>query len=291
MRLSDEDLRGRTIITADGQVLGEIAALLFESDAWRIESLRAKLGSDIADQLGADRGMFHAGRIEIPIRMVQSVGDTIVLSVPVDGLRKALPKDTPVKVEDAPATGPASSRLKRDGKDVEPEQETGAGLMNEDRDVSNFEKLATKTKERLIASKDKSMEWLHSAIDASAEQLEKAGDFTREEGKRASSYLKRDLAATRVDFVRARESISRGVSPSRVSAGFVSLAAHLLGSTGDMFRGWATRSEVALACSAGEISGPGRLTCTHCGTELNLERSDRIPPCAKCQQTAFRKSY
>lgn len=95
MRLSDENLRGRTIIAADGQVVGEIIALFLESDAWRVESLQARLSKNIADQIGADRSMFHAGTLEIPVRMVQSVGDTVVLSVPIDGLRQVLPTDTP----------------------------------------------------------------------------------------------------------------------------------------------------------------------------------------------------
>ena len=69
--------------------------------------------------------------------------------------------------------------------------------MNEDRDISNFEKLASKTREQLIASKETSLEWLHMAVDASADQLEKAGDFSKEEGERAGRFLKRDLAATR----------------------------------------------------------------------------------------------
>lgn len=163
--------------------------------------------------------------------------------------------------------------------------------MNEDREISNFEKLASKTKEQLIAGKDKSMEWLHIAVDASAEQLEKAGDFSKEEGERAGRFLKRDLAATRVDFVRARDAINRGLSPSRVSDGFVGLASHLFGSMGEMFQGWATKSEEALAFNTGEVSGPGTLTCTDCGTELNMVQSSRIPPCPKCHKTDFRKSY
>jgi sporulation protein YlmC with PRC-barrel domain len=56
-----------------------------------VESLRVKLRKDIADQLGASRTMFHAGTVEIPIRLVQSVGDAVVLSVPVGGLREVLP--------------------------------------------------------------------------------------------------------------------------------------------------------------------------------------------------------
>jgi sporulation protein YlmC with PRC-barrel domain len=101
MRLSDENLRGRIIIAADGQVVGEIGALFLESETWRVVSLQAKLGKEIADQIGADRGMFHAGTLEIPVRIVQSVGDTVVLSVPIDGLREVLPKDGPAKVDSA----------------------------------------------------------------------------------------------------------------------------------------------------------------------------------------------
>lgn len=50
-----------------------------------------KLRKDIADRLGADRGAFRAGTLEIPVRLIQSTGDTVVLSVGVDDLRQVLP--------------------------------------------------------------------------------------------------------------------------------------------------------------------------------------------------------
>ena len=91
MRLSDENLRGRTVIGADGQAVGEVAALFLDSEAWAIQSLQIKLRKEIADRLGASRSVFHAGTVEIPIRLIQSVGDAVVLSVAVDGLRQVLP--------------------------------------------------------------------------------------------------------------------------------------------------------------------------------------------------------
>ena len=91
MRLSDENLRGRTVIAADGQAIGEVAALFLDSEAWGIQSLQVRLRKEIADQIGASRNLFHAGPVEIPIRLIQSVGDAVVLSVPVDGLRQVLP--------------------------------------------------------------------------------------------------------------------------------------------------------------------------------------------------------
>ncbi|MFE8599701.1 PRC-barrel domain-containing protein [Archangium violaceum] len=91
MRLSDDNLRGRTVISSDGLAIGEISTLFLDSEAWRVESLQVRLRKEIADRLGADRSMFHAGALEIPIRMIHSVGDAVVLSVEVDGLRQVLP--------------------------------------------------------------------------------------------------------------------------------------------------------------------------------------------------------
>ena len=96
MRLSDDNLRGRTIIGADGQVIGEITALFLDSDAWKVESLQVKLRKEVADQIGADRSAFRAGALEIPVHMIQAAGDTVVLLVPVDALRAAPSTDQPV---------------------------------------------------------------------------------------------------------------------------------------------------------------------------------------------------
>jgi sporulation protein YlmC with PRC-barrel domain len=91
MRSSDENIRGRTMVAADGHVLGEVSGLFLDSDAWRVESLQVALRKDVADQLGAHRSVFHAGALELPVGMVQSVCATVVLSVALDGLRAVLP--------------------------------------------------------------------------------------------------------------------------------------------------------------------------------------------------------
>lgn len=92
MRLSDEGLRGRTVIASDGLAIGVIAMLFLDADSWRVESLQVKLRNDVADRLGADRSWLHAGVVEIPIRIVQSVGDAVILGVALDDLREVLPE-------------------------------------------------------------------------------------------------------------------------------------------------------------------------------------------------------
>jgi sporulation protein YlmC with PRC-barrel domain len=93
MQISDDELRGRPVITADGQVLGEIKRLFLDTDRLNVTGLLIEMRKGSADQLGASRSMFHAAAIELPIGAVQSIGETVVLSVRLDELRGAAPHD------------------------------------------------------------------------------------------------------------------------------------------------------------------------------------------------------
>ncbi|HEX3759138.1 MAG TPA: PRC-barrel domain-containing protein [Kofleriaceae bacterium] len=89
MRLSDDSLRGRTVISADGNAIGAVVELFINSSDWRVESIRIELKKDIADRIGASRTLLHRGTIELPVSFIQSVGDAVVLSIDVEKLREA----------------------------------------------------------------------------------------------------------------------------------------------------------------------------------------------------------
>ena len=90
MRIFDDNLRKRKVIAADGHAVGEVVDSLIDTDTWHVESLQIKLRKEAADQIGANRGMFHAGMIDVPVRVVQSVGDAVVLTVPLSEIREVL---------------------------------------------------------------------------------------------------------------------------------------------------------------------------------------------------------
>jgi len=92
MQISDEQLRGRTVIAADGQAIGEVAALYIDTSTWATIALQIKLSKAAAEQLGATHGLLRAATFELPVRLVQSVGDTVLLSVPTLELRQNLPE-------------------------------------------------------------------------------------------------------------------------------------------------------------------------------------------------------
>lgn len=88
MRLSDDNLCGRTVICADGNAIGSVAELFITAD-WRVEAIRVELRNDIADRIGATRTLLHRGTLELPVGFIQSVGDAVVLTIAVDQLREA----------------------------------------------------------------------------------------------------------------------------------------------------------------------------------------------------------
>jgi sporulation protein YlmC with PRC-barrel domain len=91
MQLSDEHFRGRTVIAADGQTIGDVGALMIDTSAWTIVALQIKLQKAVAEQLGAARHILRAATLELPVRMIQSVGDAVLLSVPTLDLRQIVP--------------------------------------------------------------------------------------------------------------------------------------------------------------------------------------------------------
>ena len=91
------------MICADGTVIGAIAELFIDSTEWRVESVRIELRKEIAERIGADRTMFRRGSIELPVNLIQSVSDTVVLSVDVEKLREVHRPSTAVPTPDAAA--------------------------------------------------------------------------------------------------------------------------------------------------------------------------------------------
>jgi sporulation protein YlmC with PRC-barrel domain len=94
MQVSDEHLRGRTVIAADGQAIGEVAALLVDTSTWAVLTLQIKLNKMAAEQIGAKGSLLRSATLDLPVGLVQSVADAVLLSVPVPELRPIVPGAT-----------------------------------------------------------------------------------------------------------------------------------------------------------------------------------------------------
>ncbi|RKH16170.1 PRC-barrel domain containing protein [Corallococcus sp. CA047B] len=90
MRFSESVVQGRTVVAADGQKLGTVETLTIDDQTWKVEGLQVKLDSESSDQLGVYWNYFHAGRVDVPTRLVHSVSDTVILTVTVEELHRVL---------------------------------------------------------------------------------------------------------------------------------------------------------------------------------------------------------
>ncbi|HUQ02449.1 MAG TPA: PRC-barrel domain-containing protein [Kofleriaceae bacterium] len=92
-------MRGRPVVSADGTVVGTIAELFIGSSDWRIEAIGVELRNDVADRIGEARTIFHHAKIELPVSLIQSVSDAVVLTVDLEHLREV---NRPVAAEETP---------------------------------------------------------------------------------------------------------------------------------------------------------------------------------------------
>jgi sporulation protein YlmC with PRC-barrel domain len=89
MRASDETLRGLTVMSADGQAIGTLRSLIINVGDWHVESIQVELRKEIADEIGTRRTVFRHGVLELPVRLIQSVADVVILSAALPELREA----------------------------------------------------------------------------------------------------------------------------------------------------------------------------------------------------------
>ena len=102
MRLSDQSLHGKHVITADGTIIGSVHGVYIDGQNLHLDCLAVEVRKDLADRLGVQRSLFHKGIVEIPADQIQFIGQTIILSVPFAKVRATAPERTPAQPQPQP---------------------------------------------------------------------------------------------------------------------------------------------------------------------------------------------
>lgn len=87
MKITDDKLHGRVVLSGDGIAIGDVNRLFIEGAHFTIASVEIKLRKEIAERLGIERSMWHGATVEIPASAVRSVGDAVLLSASLDEIR------------------------------------------------------------------------------------------------------------------------------------------------------------------------------------------------------------
>ena len=169
-------------------------------------------------------------------------------------------------------------------EDQNQKQETPGGEEPEER---FYEKLATRTADLLESGRKN----LDEALKKAGEELAAASNFSREQAEKIGGYVRRDLTQFAAQADKAKVAVKQAADPQRVAAGMQSTLSRILHSAAETLSDLAVKTEKQLEHRTGEVTSPGTLTCRGCGAEMHFTATVRIPPCPKCHQTLFRKSY
>lgn len=183
-------------------------------------------------------------------------------------------------------TAPAAKSNPKESATVNKESPSAT----EDRLVKAYEQMLERVRDT-VSDAEEATPKLRAMLDTARDHMVELGELTREEAQKISGYLERDiedashyLAETGEDL-RAWWRFDLELIEQRIFDAFTSVADQ----TSLQLQQWSERARQASLYQAGQITGPGTLSCDRCGAETRFTRAGRIPPCADCGGQSFRR--
>ena len=73
-------LKGKKVVGAKGQNVGEVESLDLEPSNWQVTGLQVSLTAEAATELGCNKSFLRKAVVAIPTKIVASVGNMIILN-------------------------------------------------------------------------------------------------------------------------------------------------------------------------------------------------------------------
>jgi len=73
------DLKGKTILTADGKVVGTLADLSIDEHSWVIGSIVVDVDAGVAALFGVKKRLLKAPRVKISVDKIEHLADVVKL--------------------------------------------------------------------------------------------------------------------------------------------------------------------------------------------------------------------
>jgi polyhydroxyalkanoate synthesis regulator phasin len=165
------------------------------------------------------------------------------------------------------------------------------GKQSVDRMVAAYEELLKRTQETLDEAREDSVPRFRELLEKARDNLVELGELSREEAHKVADYLRRDVedAATYIadtgQDIRDWWRFDLELIERRMMDMFTQVADQ----TSLQLAQWAENARRMSLYQAGEITGPGTLVCDKCGAETHFVKAGRIPACADCGATTFKR--
>jgi len=160
-----------------------------------------------------------------------------------------------------------------------------------DRLVDAYERMLERAHEATGTAEKKTVPWLREALADAREKAVELEELTREEADKIARYVERDVQDAAEYLADSGQEFREWLAfdMSLIQDRFLDMFAGMADQTSIALKDIANRARQASVYHTGEITAPGVLECVNCGELLHFEKTGRIPPCAKCQSTEFRR--
>ena len=92
MHLKLSELRGRTVLDANGCVIGNVKAPLVDLETWLVDALRIRLRRSAAKEMDMPWRFWRRPTLDISTGQIHAAGDAIILRLSLADLREASPQ-------------------------------------------------------------------------------------------------------------------------------------------------------------------------------------------------------
>ncbi len=182
-------------------------------------------------------------------------------------------------------------------------------------ELDAYQRLRQRVQQLLVEVKDSlDVDSFKSSIEKASAEIKEVGEHSLDTVSKVTESLKKDAASTAevvkpklaalereaegaFEALRERggalwgelaEQAERAVEVGADKGG--SFLADVARGIGEWSQNLGDKIDTGLVYHTGEVTHGGTFTCTACGGEVVLTHPGHIPPCPKCQQTAFRRA-
>ena len=160
-----------------------------------------------------------------------------------------------------------------------------------DKLVQAYEQMLKQTHETIEQAQQKSVPKFREMLEKARDNMVELGELTREEAQKVSEYITRDIEDAANYIAETGQDIHDWwrFDLELIEKRMLDMFKLVADQTSLQLAQWAETARQMSLYQAGEITGPGTLVCDRCGAETHFVKAGRIPPCADCGATIFRR--
>lgn len=168
--------------------------------------------------------------------------------------------------------------------------------MNDDKSLRDkwlaaYDDMMARVRTALEEAEESTLPKVSGFIDKARDTAVELEELTVDEAEKVAYYLKRDIQDAGRHLAETGHELGDWLrfDAHQIEDRFLEMLSMVADRTRLEMLQFEHDVEEGLAWHAGEITGPGSLTCDACGSEISFSTTSAIPPCPNCGHTRYHR--